>query len=278
MQNQIDIAAFGPEHLDGAVALSRGEHWPHRHEDWMMLQHLSEGVVAVDADGRVVGTTFMTPYGQDYAMINLVIVDKAMRGLGLGRKLMEHAIALAGNRPQRLTATQEGLPLYEKLGFVATGTICQHQGKVQSIECPDGIEIMSGEDIDGLKALDREALSADRSRLIDAIIKCGEVAVARRDGKTEAWAAIRPFGRGEVIGPVIAKDFETARSLIAYHASSRAGRFLRVDTGKETGLSAWLDAIGLPHGGGGVTMRRPLSNNLAHDGPKVFALASQALG
>lgn len=278
MQKQIDITAFGAEHLEGAVALSRGEQWPHRPEDWMMLQQLSAGVVALDADGKVVGTTFMTPYAEDYAMINLVIVDKSMRGLGLGRKMMERAIELAGNRPQRLTATQDGLPLYEKLGFVATGTVCQHQGLVQPVARPDGIETMQADDIDQIKAMDRMALAADRSELIDAILAQGQVALIRKAGQITAWAAIRAFGRGEVIGPVIANSLENARDLIAYHASSRSGCFLRVDTGSETGLSPWLEEIGLAHVGGGVTMRRPFSQDTEHPGPKVFALASQALG
>lgn len=34
---QIDIAAFVPEHLDAAVALSRQVGWPHRHEDGLSL-------------------------------------------------------------------------------------------------------------------------------------------------------------------------------------------------------------------------------------------------
>ncbi len=53
MQNQIDLVPFGPEHLSGAMALSRAENWPHRPEDWMMLQRLSTGVTAVDAHGRI---------------------------------------------------------------------------------------------------------------------------------------------------------------------------------------------------------------------------------
>ena len=69
----------------------------------------------------------MTPYGDDATTINMVIVDAAMRGRGLGRKLMEDALAKAGERICYLTATQEGLPLYEKLGFVATGEVVQHQ-------------------------------------------------------------------------------------------------------------------------------------------------------
>ena len=78
-------------------------------------------------------TILMTPYGEDAATINMVIVDAAIRGRGLGRKLMEEALARAGERTSYLVATQEGLPLYEKLGFVATGKIVQHQGVAPAV-------------------------------------------------------------------------------------------------------------------------------------------------
>lgn len=278
MQNQIDIVAFGPQHIDGAVELSRAESWPHRREDWAMVQQLSAGVAVVDGDGRVAGTTFMTPFGDDYATINMVIVDKSMRGLGMGRKLMERAFELAGKRPLRLIATKEGLPLYEKLGFVATGTIRQHQGAVRAVERPEGVEDMQAGEVEAVKALDRQAYDADRSALLDALLERGQIAVVRKGDAIDAWAAIRPFGRGEVIGPVIAPDAKTACALIAYFASSREGSFLRVDTGSETGIAPWLSELGLAHVGGGVTMRRPLTENAGEPKHKVFALASQALG
>ena len=49
-------------------------------------------------DGRVVATTMMTPFGSDCATINMVIVDAAMRGRGLGRRLMDAALDMAGER------------------------------------------------------------------------------------------------------------------------------------------------------------------------------------
>lgn len=278
MRSQINIVAFGPEHIDGALALSRAESWPHRREDWQLVQQLSAGVVAIDAEDRITGTTLVTPYGEDCATINMVIVDKSIRGLGLGRKLMERAFSLAGERPLRLVATKEGLPLYEKLGFVTTGTIRQHQGEVLPVARPDGVEDMRPSDLAALKALDREAYGADRSTLIDALVEYGKIAVIRNGDVIETYAAIRPFGRGEVIGPVIAPDAKTACALIAYHASTRPGAFLRVDTGSETGIAPWLTEIGLAHVGGGIAMRRPAKEDAEQARRKVYALANQALG
>ena len=277
-QGEIEIQDFGPDHIEGAVALSRQENWPHRSQDWQMALRLSSGAVALDDQGRVTGTILVTPYGAACAMINMVIVDKNVRGKGLGRRLMEQAFDLAGDRPLRLVATTDGMPLYRKLGFVPSGTIRQHQGKVAELAAPEGVEAAGAVDLPEIKALDREAYGADREALIDALAERGQFAVIRRSGAIEAYAAIRPFGRGEVLGPVIAENAEDAKALISFFATSRAGAFLRVDTDSRTGIAGWLGEIGLAHVGGGVTMDRPSRKDAAQARPKVYALANQALG
>lgn len=276
-QGEIELQAFGLDHIDGAVALSRQENWPHRPQDWQMALQLSSGAVALD-EGRVTGTILVTPYGTDCAMINMVIVDRSARGKGLGRRLMEQAFALAGDRPLRLVATADGMPLYEKLGFAPSGTILQYQGNVAELGAPDGLAAAGPDDLPDIKALDRDAYGADRETLIDALAERGQFAVIRRNGAIEAYAAIRPFGRGEVIGPVIAGSAEEAKALISFFAASRSGAFLRVDTDSRTGIAGWLAEIGLAHVGGGIAMDRPPKTGSQQARPKVYALANQALG
>jgi predicted N-acetyltransferase YhbS len=277
-QGEIEIQDFGPDHIEGAVALSRQENWPHRSQDWQMALQLSSGAVALDNQGRVTGTILVTPYGADCAMINMVIVDRNVRGKGLGRRLMEQAFDLAGDRPLRLVATTDGMPLYEKLGFVPSGTILQHQGIVTELGAPDDVEAASIDDLPEIKALDRDAYGADREALIDALAERGQFAVIRRNGVIDAYAAIRPFGRGEVIGPVIAASADAAKALIGFFAAPRPGAFLRVDTDSRTGIAGWLEEIGLAHVGGGVAMDRPPRTAAEQIRPKVYALANQALG
>jgi predicted N-acetyltransferase YhbS len=242
-----------------------------------MMLELSEGAVALDADGRVVGTILATPFGQDCAAINMVIVAEEMRGRGLGRRLMENALTLAGNRALRLTATADGLPLYTKLGFAECGAIRQHQGQAREIAAPEGVALATADDIAAIKNLDRDAFGADRGRLIDALARIGTFAVIRRNGAVAAFAALRAFGRGEVIGPAVASDADDAKALIAFFAASRAGAFLRVDTASDTGLADWLSAIGLVHVDGGVVMRKPVTHP-HHQRIRSYALANQALG
>ncbi|EJC83207.1 putative acyltransferase [Rhizobium leguminosarum bv. trifolii WSM2297] len=274
--SQIDFAAFGSEHLGAALELSRQAGWPHRPEDWEMARALSEGVVAIEGD-RVVGTVLVTPYKQDCATINMVIVDEAMRGRGLGRKLMHAAIELAGDRPLRLVATAEGLPLYEKLGFRQTGRILQHQGIAAKVAAPMTTSAATMTDLSAVIELDRQAFRADRADLIAYLAKVGELAVVRSNGRVSGFAVLRTFGRGEVIGPVIASNLEDAKALIAHFIAVRPGVFLRVDTTAASGLSDWLAEQGFAHVGSGIAMMKP-SIPSAESGTTIFALANQALG
>lgn len=273
----ISLAPLGPQHLDSAIRLSRAAAWPHRYEDWQMSLALSQGIAALDDDGAVVGTVMLTPFRGDAAAINMVIVDEAMRGRGLGRRLMEAALDLAGTRPLRLVATREGLPLYEKLGFRETGIIAQHQGVVKKVAAPAGIRPATPADIPAIVDLDRAASGADREGLIAYLVNVGGFAVLARAGRISGFAATRAFGRGEVIGPVVAEDAADARDLIAHALATREGAFVRIDIGPESGLADWLAGHGLTHAGGGVAMQRPIMSFPAAP-VRAFALASQAYG
>ncbi|ACL57862.1 GNAT family N-acetyltransferase [Methylobacterium nodulans] len=275
----IELRGFAPEHLDGAVALSRAAGWPHRREDWTLVLSLSVGTVLLDRS-RVVGTAMTTPLGREAATINMVIVDEAMRGHGLGRRLMDAALAAADGRACRLIATEAGLPLYERLGFRATGRIVQHQGPAVpgAAARAEGVAWSEAPPVADLAALDREACGMDRAALIGRLAAEGRIAVLRRDGAIRGFAALRAFGRGEVIGPVVAGNPEEARALLAFVMAARRGAFLRVDTPEEAGLAPWLAAQGLVAVGGGIAMQRGGAHPQPAGNARTFALASQALG
>lgn len=277
-KQSVEFLAFEPKHLEDALSLSRQAQWPHRLDDWAMALALSRGLVAVAGGSQVVGTVLMTPYGDEAATINMVIVDEGWRGQGLGRRLMDAAIALAGDRPLRLTATREGLPLYEKLGFRETGTVLQHQGECPPMSALGDVVPAGVADIPAIAELDRLAFGAGRNRLLARLAEVGRFAVLRRNGAPAGFAALRAFGRGQVIGPVVAPDLADAKALTSHFMAANAGGFLRIDTTDDTGLGPWLAECGLRHVGGGIAMRRPATVAAVAAPVSTFALASQALG
>ncbi|WP_413204931.1 GNAT family N-acetyltransferase [Rhodospirillum sp. A1_3_36] len=292
MPDPIEIIPFTADHLDGAVVLSKEAGWPHRREDWDLSRILSHGFVATDGH-RVLGTIFATPLDDRAATINMVIVDASLRGQGIGKRLMATAIDATEGRECRLVATQDGLPLYEKLGFERTGEVLQHQGPLSiaglSSPSPDlgpdlgEVDWATTTDHQAIRTLDRDAHGLERIALLDALEQVGRLAVLRRNGLPVGYACLRPFGRGEVVGPVIAGTLEEAKALITFLLAPRETAFIRVDTDRDSGLAPWLESLGLSHVGGGVRMTRPATTTpplpartaATH---RVFALVSQALG
>jgi GNAT superfamily N-acetyltransferase len=279
----ITFSDFGVQHIGDALRLSQAAGWPHRTEDWALIQGLSRGVIALQGD-RLVATAMATPFGA-VAALNMIIVDEALRGRGLGRRIMEEAMARVTPDEWRLVATKDGLPLYEKLGFAACGEVQQLQGVVHSrglgeeaaTSGADGLGWAASADAKALADLDLSATGMERSALIAALLQVGRVLALREGGPIVAFAAIRPFGRGEVAGPVVARDVAEAKRLLGVLFGQRDGQFLRVDTTAETGLAPWLKDFGLSHVGGGIAMRRGTAAPISTT-HRSFALAAQALG
>ncbi|MGX5733694.1 GNAT family N-acetyltransferase [Bosea thiooxidans] len=278
----IDLVAFDESHLDDALLLSREAGWPHRREDWATHLTFSRGFVARQGDA-VVGTAMVTPFADDFATINMVIVAAAMRGRGLGRRLMEAAIQACDERECGLVATADGLPLYEKLGFRATHEIRQHQGHLHaeasaSIAASD-VAWAHAADFAAIADIDRQALGVDRQALLRVLLAdTARLAVLREGNRIAGFGALRLFGRGEVIGPVVAGNEAQARAILSFLMNAGSGGFLRVDTPLFAGLSPWLAARGLAAAGGGIAMRRGPQRTEPAGPAKPFALASQALG
>jgi GNAT superfamily N-acetyltransferase len=272
----LTLSSFETTHLEGALKLSRAVSWPHRMEDWALLLSLSQGAVILDGEA-VLATALVTPMGP-VATANMIIVDAARRGTGLGRRVVEAAMARISPPEWRLTATQDGLPLYERMGFEACGEILQHQGIAKPLAGNLPMPPLAGEaDLAALTALDRAATGMERPNLFAALLAGGRIVVQREEGRVVAFAAQRRFGRGEVIGPVVARDLAEAQALIEPLIAACAGQFVRIDMDEDCGLASWVAARGLTLVGGGVKMRR--GTIVEPTGPqKRFALAAQSLG
>ncbi len=270
MTETISLDPFTPAHLAGALRLSQAENWPHRAEDWALTLSVSQGVVAL-LEGEIVGTALCSEFG-DVAMLNMIIVDRKMRGRGLGRRLMEAVMARAGGREMRLVATHEGLPLYEKLGFVRSGKIEQYQGIAHAVTAEAAVSHLARPDLVSIAAADFAASGLDRAALLAALSEQGVILSAG-----SGFAALRSFGRGAVLGPIVAQDASSARALIADAARRMAGSFLRIDLPAERGLGPFVTRLGLAHVGGGTAMvRNPIPRPPAAF--QTYALISQALG
>lgn len=274
LPGDLELVPFTKDHLEGAWRLSQEASWPHRVEDWALTLSVSKGV-AVLRDGDVVGTSLCSLLG-DVATLNMIVVDARMRGHGLGRLMMEKVIEIAGPRELRLVATKEGYPLYEKMGFVTSGHIKQHQGIVGPVTVTQSIREAEKNDMPEIVRMDTAASGMSREKLLSSIAfeDTSEGVALVADG---GFAMLRRFGRGQVVGPVVANDKQTAKALICEAANRCEGTFLRIDLPAEHELSGFVETLGLADAGGGICMKRAAQDRDPQD-MKTYALVSQALG
>jgi hypothetical protein len=131
-------------------------------------------------------------------------------------------------------------------------------------------------DLEPLIALDVRGAGMPRGALLQRLFAEEETLVLERHGRAAGFAVLRRFGRGEAIGPVVAADVDAARLLIAACCRHVEG-FLRIDVDITSGLSPWLESLGLSRVGGGTIMVR---GRVPARGPShgSWALFSQAIG
>lgn len=268
--------------LAAANALSEDIRWPHRPADWEQALRHGEGLVA-ERDGRIVGTGLRWRWGPRAATVGLIIVAPACQGRRIGHRLMSELLDGLQDSSVLLHATPDGRGLYERLGFVRTGELRQHQGTAQptpliGLDAGWRLRPATEADLPALHALDAGARGLRREALVDELFRDAEASVVLdHDGSARGFAMLRRFGRGHVIGPVVAPDAEGAKALIAHLSGLNAGRFTRIDIDFASGLAEWLESIGLLRVDAPTTMWRgaPLVTDPAM---RLFAIATQALG
>jgi len=264
--------------LPQAWELSQQVRWPHRLKDWQFAHALGRGV-AIGEGERLVGVAIHWDY-TSCATLGLIIVADSHRQRGLGSRLVADALATITAPAVQLHATPDGAGVYARQGFVATGQLCQHQGVAVALAAPlpvnTALRPATLADLDLLSNLDQRACGMARRRLLQAVLQHGQGVILEHNGQEQGFALLRPFGRGVVIGPVVAGNADAARALIAHWLGVYAGQFVRIDVPTDAGLATWLTDAGLPAIDTCARMARgtaPAGDGSVH----TYALVSQAL-
>jgi len=275
----VALVPFARSHLEGALKLSQEMSWPYLLKDWEFALQLGRGFVVTSA-GAVVGTALWWPYGDTHASAGMIIVSKAVQGRGYGAWLMDALLAAARPRIITLNSTAEGLALYARRGFASIGMLHQHHGiprQRRDMPPPGDVRAMVPSDFGAIVGLDHEATGWTRREMLNRLIEVGDGYVLLRDGIPRGYAISRLFGRGHVIGPVVAESPTDARALIEAALAPLGSVFVRVDTSTTSQLGEWLEGIGLQQVGDATTM--VLGTQMPSTGPaRTFALANQSFG
>ncbi|PDQ22280.1 GNAT family N-acetyltransferase [Mesorhizobium sanjuanii] len=275
--------------LDRLHALSLSVGWPHRAEDWQFVRESGQGLVALDEIGRVLGSAMWFAHGTDFATVGMVITSPRLQTLGAGQWLMKRVFDKVVGRDLRLNATRAARRLYLSLDFQPEKTVYQCQGiaRAQTIVGPANnrgdVRRLVENDIAAVIALDATGFGVRRAALIERLFAHSAGYGLFKGDTLTAFALCRPFGRGHVVGPVVAESDADAVAVVRPHVADHSGSFLRIDTHMDQGeFAAFLSHSGMPIFDTVLTMS--MGKRLADffvvgaTPPMTFALASQTLG
>jgi GNAT superfamily N-acetyltransferase len=202
--------------------------WNQTAADWhRFLAASPEGCFVVEIDGQVRGTTTTIVFEDRFAWVAMVLVDPEYRGRGAGTRLLERAIAYLDDRKVstiKLDATPQGLPIYQKLGFVAEYEIARWMLRrspdeaVETIHTARGplVQSLTEENWDSICKADREVFGADRSLLLRSFQDEAPdfTAAIWNDSTLDGYAFGRRGSFADHFGPAMAKDAGTTSKLL----------------------------------------------------------------
>jgi GNAT superfamily N-acetyltransferase len=267
------VRRLRPDDLRHCVRLSVDRGWLPEKAKWSLLLEVSEvfGIDAPDGgdgtdggDGALAGAVVLTRYGADLASVGMMLVAARYGRQGLGRALMEHLLAEAGDATVTLFATDLGKPLYDKLGFRTIRRSAAFTGPFRAgpflaepavtAATADNSKMRTrpaaAADMASIIDVDKAAFGADRSRLLRRLPAfAGQLLVLETGRGVAGFAAAWQNHTSTVIGPVVAPDGAAARRLIGDLAAGIRGQ-VRVDLDPDRPeLPAWAVRHGLQPAG-----------------------------
>lgn len=239
--------------IEDCKLLSDAEGWNQTEKDWKLLVNNSQNFcLLAESEHKIIGTATAMNYSGEVAWIGMVLVEKAYRGRGIGKKLVSNLLnRILSFKSVKLDATPVGQPMYKKLGFkneylihrMTTPSMDNSQPFLSSIT-PEPVLIS---DIPEVTALDASVFGAERTSLIKSLINENPENswCIKRNGSITAFALGRQGRKYQQIGPVFATSPVAAIILISQPLLKLAGKPLVLDVpANKVELVNWLSSVG----------------------------------
>ena len=303
----MEIGLFSREHAQEALRLSTQVGWNHIEQDWLRTIELNPaGCVGGFIDGQLIATTTLSQFG-DLGWVGTFLVDKDHQRRGLGSlmfdALMKRATAL-GIQWLALDSSEVGRPIYRRFGFIEdegierwTGPALLPVAPPSKDSSPDAApdqtaasaclfaEPLTNAVWDRLLEFDRAQVNIDRRRQLMQL--AGEPGAAGRlvcdRGEVTAFGLSRPGRLAGTIGPVVARDIESARRIVTALRADRArldgaDRGIAIDLLDHDEFKQWMTSCGFVCRRRNIRMFHPARLRPVLTGPAVFAATSLGMG
>lgn len=274
-----------PPDLDFAAACTAAEGWASetREEFESFMAHDPAECLVAEADGERIGICVATPYGSSGFVGELIVVP-GWRGQGVGRQLLERAIAYLRGQGARnifLDGVVAAVSLYERAGFDKLCRSLRFSGKIAGRSYPH-VRPMRPEHLPTVRQLDRRAFGADRRYFLERRLACyPELCWILEQGGQVAGFILGRRGPGLIsAGPwVVWPGVERPESMLESLATEAGGSPLALGV-LETNTQAvtLIRSLGLTeHPAPPWRMRLGSTGNLG-DSDQCYAVGSPAKG
>lgn len=264
--------------LPDCLLLAQDRQWLAEEHKWRLLFAAGDVYGIDDPAGGLAAAVVRTRYGPELAAIGMMLVAARHERQGLGRRLMRHALANADAATVWLTATDHGRPLYEKLGFRTIDHCTIYSGHFQPPEpiVPRSRQVTEA-DLPALHAMDADVFGVPRPEALRRLpIFLDEFRLVEGLNGPAGYGGRWSNTDNTVIGPVIANDLPTARTLLSDLAAPVAGP-VRLDLMHERPEQfAWAAAHGLEPRGTTTVMIH--GDDLPGDRDRLFNPLMIAMG
>ena len=215
----ISIRNLTPGNIDVGVALLDAAYGPSRGRAAALCRYLSldsEGWLLAFVDETPAGMLGAVDYGR-FAYLGMMAVHPTMQRRGIGLLMMERVLDWLEDRgclTTFLDATEAGVPLYSKVGFVDEElTYRFHPVGPARLEGSDRVRRIQASDIAALADLDAPVFGTRREKVLEVFLSefpDRAFLSESQDGQVSGYV----FVQQQNIGPWVAQTPEDAESLL----------------------------------------------------------------
>ncbi len=269
-----------------AHALRQIAGWNQSEHDWRgYLEFEPDGCFIAEVEGRPAGTATTIRYDDRFGWIGMVLVHPDFRRLGIGTRLLQHAIThlqARGVRCIKLDATPMGRAVYVPLGFIDEYELARLEGTAPAVTgaVSAGVTPLLPADLPAITRLDAAVFGAGRARVLTSLSGRNPewCVVARTPGGVAGYLIARQGASTVQVGPWVAANAIVAEALLQSFFARAAGRRVFIDVVSPNPAAAAMVRRA------GFTVQRTLTRMFlgenAHPGDpaRVFGVSSPEKG
>ncbi|WP_144501918.1 GNAT family N-acetyltransferase [Bacillus thuringiensis] len=282
---EIGLERLREEQIGDIVALSSYIGWDYNREEVETI--FNSGIVygVWNERKKLIASAAIILYGEALASIGMVIVHPDYKGRGIGKMITNSCMnSVSAQTPFMLIATDEGKPLYKKLGFKVVSYVSKYicNSYNANHKCAENEEYMmvyKESDLEGIIKIDKGAFGTSRNEFLKQRIMQSEQCVVVKDTKENVvgYGISIQTPENKIIGPVVAKNNEMAMRIVHDLARGHNGK-LRMDVpeGKNDFMKE-LEIAGFKKVNTPPIMMKN-SNRLLKRNSELYSIAAQIFG